>query len=222
MLQSSTIQFLKSLKKNNNREWFEKNRKLYEAAKEDFRILVDRVIEDFGRKDTTIASLNAKNCVFRINRDIRFSKDKSPYKSNMGASINKGGKKAMQAGYYFHCEPGDSFVGGGLWIPEKEELKKVRQEIDYNFEGFKKIIQSKKFVNTYKDLDKSPESSLSREPKGYEKDNPAIEYIKLKSWIAMRPLTDEDLLSKDLTKKITTAFETLHPLILFLNEAIEN
>jgi len=222
MLQPSTLKFLKDLKQHNTKEWFDKNRKTYETAKEDFMQLVQKVIEGFAKKEEGIALLKAKDCVFRINRDVRFSKDKSPYKSNMGASFSKGGKKSMLAGFYFHCEPGNSFVGGGLWGPEAATVKKVRQEIDYNYEEFDKIIKAKKFAAEFGDLNKSAETSLSREPKGYEKDNPAIHYIKLKSWVAMKPLTDADLNSKDLVKKIMSAFEALSPVIHFLNRAIEN
>jgi uncharacterized protein (TIGR02453 family) len=223
MLQPSTIKFLKDLKKNNTKEWFDKNRKAYEAAKNDFTDIVQTAIDKFGKKEESIATLKAKDCMFRINRDIRFSKDKSPYKTNMGASINKAGRKAWNtAGYYFHFEPGNSFVGGGLYMPEPDILKKVRQEVDYSFDTFKKIISNKKFVATYKDLDNSDEMKLSRPPKGYEADNPAIEYIKLKSFIAMTPLTDADLADKNLAKKITDAFEALQPLISFINEAVEH
>ncbi len=221
MLQASTIKFLKDLKKNNTKEWFDKNRKTYEAAKEDFAQLVDTVIQQFGKKDTSIATLTAKDCMFRINRDVRFSKDKSPYKSNMGASFSKGGKKVIAAGYYFHCEPGQAFVGGGLWMPDADVVKKVRQEIDYSFDVFSKIIKNKKFVAQYKGLEISDETSLTREPKGYEKDNPAIQFIKLKSWLAVTSLTDADLIDKNLTKKIVTSFEALQPLIEFLNRGIE-
>lgn len=220
MLQVSTIKFLKDLKKNNSKEWFDKNRKIYEYAKEDFASLVTNVIEQFGKKEEAIGLLTAKDCMFRINRDVRFSKDKSPYKTNMGASFSKGGKKSTLAGYYFHCEPGQAFIGGGLWMPDANVVKKVRQEIDYNFTEFSKIIKNKKFVAQYKGLEITKETSLSREPKGYEKDNPAIEYIKLKSWLAMAPLTDTDLTDKTLTKKIVTAFEALQPLIIFLNSAL--
>src|SRR5881296_1954324 len=108
MLQQSTIKFLKDLKKNNTKEWFDANRKVYESAKQDFENLVQTVITQYCKKDNDIASLKPKDCMFRINRDIRFSKDKSPYKTNFGASINKGGKKSMLAGYYFHCEPGQN------------------------------------------------------------------------------------------------------------------
>src|SRR6478752_6461596 len=109
MLQPTTIKFLKDLKKNNTKEWFDKNRKLYEAAKTDFADTIQSAIDRFGKKDQSILALKAKDCVFRINRDVRFSKDKSPYKTNMGASINKAGKKSIYAGYYFHCQPGESF-----------------------------------------------------------------------------------------------------------------
>jgi len=200
MLQASTIKFLKDLKKNNSKEWFDKNRKSYEAAKEDFAALVNTVILQFGKKDAGIATLTAKDCMFRINRDVRFSKDKS---------------------YYFHCEPGRAFVGGGLWMPDADVVKKVRQEIDYCFDEFSKIIKNKKFTAQYKGLEISDETSLTREPKGYEKDNPAIQYIKLKSWLAMSTLTDADLTDKNLAKKIIVAFEALQPFIEFLNRGIE-
>jgi uncharacterized protein (TIGR02453 family) len=220
MLQASTIKFLKDLKKNNSKEWFDKNRKVYEYAKADFASLVSDIIQQFGKKEEAIDLLTAKDCMFRINRDVRFSKDKSPYKTNMGASFSKGGKKSTLAGYYFHCEPGQAFIGGGLWMPDADVVKKVRQEIDYSFAEFSKIIKNKKFVAKYKGLEITKETSLSREPKGYEKDNPAIEYIKLKSWLATSPLTDADLTDKNLTRKIITAFEVLQPLISFLNSAL--
>ena len=221
MLQPSTIKFLKDLKKNNNKPWFDKNRKVYESAKADFATFIQAVIDLHSKKDPSIKNLLAKDCMFRINRDIRFSKDKSPYKSNFGASINKGGRKAMNsAGYYFHLEPGNCFAGGGIYMPMPDELKKVRQEIDYNFADFKKIINSKKFKSVYGDLDKSAEFTLSRVPKGYLPDNPAADYLKLKSYIAMIKIKDTDLTSKTLAIKTVAAFESLQPLIEFINEAI--
>ncbi len=221
MLQTATIHFLENLKKNNSKEWFDLNRKLYELAKADFYNLVTNLIAEFGKKDTSIALLQPKNCIFRINRDIRFSKDKSPYKTNFGASFSKNGKKIMAAGYYLHIEPNNSFVGGGIYMPDAATTKKVRQEIDYNFDEFKEIINHKKFNTQYSDLDKSEEVSLLREPKGYDKENKEIAYLKLKSWIAMSPLSNADLTNKELIKKIVTAFESLQPLIQFLNKAIE-
>lgn len=221
MLQLSTINFLKNLKKNNNKDWFNKNRKMYETAKLDFAEFIQTVINKYSVKDATLKNIIAKDCLFRINRDIRFSKDKTPYKSNFGASINKSGKKAMStAGYYFHLEPGGIFLGGGIYQPMAPELNKVRQEIDYNFAAFKKIISAKKFKETYGDIDKNKNHILTRGPKGYEPDNPAAEYLKLKSFIGITTLSDKDLLSKDLVKKTTDAFAALQPLIDFLNKAL--
>ena len=221
MIQPSTLKFLKDLKKNNNKPWFDAHRKEYEAAKKDFEQMIQAVIDRHGKTDTTISHLKAKDCLFRINRDIRFSKDKTPYKTNMGAYINRGGKKSLYGGYYFHCEPGQSFVGGGLWMPMPIELNKVRQEIDYNLAEFKKIIGSKKFKSVYNDVSRDAEYTLSRVPKGYEADNPAAEYLKLKSFVAIAKVPDADLNSKEIVKKITTAFEALQPMLAFINHSID-
>jgi uncharacterized protein (TIGR02453 family) len=220
MLQPTTIKFLKDLKKNNNREWFEKNRKVYEAAKADYLDFVSKVLTELKKSDASLEGLEPKQCVFRINRDVRFSKDKSPYKTNMGASFSKGGKKVQAAGYYFHGEPGQPFIAGGLWMPMAPELKKIRQEIDYNFDEFKKIVTSKKFTAQFSGLQQS--DILQRPPKGYDENNPAIEYLKLKSFIGSSPLTDADLTSKDLVKKVVAACNALQPLIHFLNRALES
>lgn len=220
MLQQSTLQFLKNLKKKNNKSWFDTHRHEYEMAKEDFLRFIQSVIDRHGKTDKTISQLKAKDCIFRINRDVRFSKDKSPYKTNMGAYISCGGKKSILGGYYFHCEPGQSFMGGGLWMPMAPELNKVRQEIDYNLEAFKKIITSKSFKSAYKDLSRSEEYVLTRVPKGYEPTNPAAAYLKLKSFVALTNLKDSDLISKNLINKTVAAFSALQPLIKFLNEAV--
>ncbi|MFT4155813.1 DUF2461 domain-containing protein [Parafilimonas sp.] len=222
MLQTSTLQFLKQLANNNNKEWFDANRKKYEAAKQDHIQSIQKILNEFSKTDTTLSSLAAKDCLFRINRDIRFSKDKSPYKINFGASINAGGRKSFKAGYYLHIQPGESFAGGGLYQPFPDILKKLRQEIDYNFDEFKGIISHKKFKSVYtKGISKDAEYSLSRPPKGYEDNNPAIEFIKLKSIVAIAPLTDAQVTDKKFTSTVIKAFEALHPLIVFLNKATE-
>ncbi|BFG70677.1 DUF2461 domain-containing protein [Sediminibacterium sp. KACHI17] len=222
MLQKTTLSFLKELKKNNTKEWFDTNRKRYESAKADFAALTQTVIQQLGKKDPFVAALLPKDCMFRMNRDVRFSKNKDPYKTNMGMYLSRGGKKSVFSGYYFHLEPGgNSFMGGGLYMPEPDVIKKIRQEIDYNWEAFHKIISNKKFKSIYQVLQREEGMVLSREPKGYEKDNPAIEYIKLKSWVATAPITDQLLTSDQLVKEIIGAFETLHPMITFLNNALE-
>lgn len=222
MLQKTTLAFLKDLKKNNTKEWFDTNRKRYEAVKIDFAALTQAIIQQLGKKDPFIATLQTKDCTFRINRDVRFSKNKDPYKTNMGMYLSRGGKKSIFSGYYFHVEPGGhSFMGGGLYMPEPEVIKKIRQEIDYNWKEFNKIITQKKFKTVYKELERTEGMVLSREPKGYEKDNPAIEYIKLKSWVVTAPVTDQLLTSDQLVKEIVSSFETLQPMIQFLNKALE-
>jgi uncharacterized protein (TIGR02453 family) len=220
MLQHATLQFLKDLQKHNNKPWFDRNR--YDAAKSDFLQFIDELIPAFGKKDASIASLTARECIFRINRDIRFSKDKTPYKRNLAVSLNKGGKKSVLAGYYFHLEPGNnSFIGGGVWQPMPADLQKVRQEVDYNLKDFKKILNTKNFKTIYGDLSHEEGIALSRVPKGYEVDNPAAEYLKLKSFITMTNISDKELTDKGLLNQTVRAFETIQPLISFLNEALE-
>lgn len=222
MLEPQTLKFLSGLKKNNNKPWFDAHRAQYEAAKIDFSNFIQLVIDAVQKSDTTITGLTAKECQFRINRDIRFSKDKRPYKENFGAFICRGGKKSIYAGYYFHLAPGNSFIGGGLWQPEPENLKKVRQEIDYNWDEFQSILKNRSFKKIYGDLLKTGDLSLSRMPKGYEEDNPAIDYLKLKSLIAETTIADEDLTKSSLHKKTVTAFETLQPLLNFINRSLDS
>ncbi len=222
MLQPSTLKFLKELAQNNNKEWFDANRKRYETARQDYIELAEAIIKGFCKKDKDFETLEGKKCLFRINRDVRFSKDKSPYKTNFGASFERGGRISPFAAYYLHIEPGNkSFIAGGVWQPEPDRMKKIRQEIDYSWSDFKKIITNKKFAAMFGDLEKTKETSLSREPKGYEKDNPAIDYIKLKSWVVSTPLKDAELTDKDLLKKVLNAFETMQPMIVFLNNALD-
>lgn len=222
MLQQSTIDFLKTLSKNNNKPWFDAHRKDYDAAKADFENFIGSLLKKTTSFDKDLNELEVKQCTFRINRDIRFSKDKTPYKTNMGASLNRGGKKSVFAGYYFHLEPGGkSFAGGGLWMPEAETLKKIRQEVDYNLDEFKTIIENKTFKKIYNALEISKETSLSSAPRGYEKDNPAFEWLKLKSFIATKSLSDKNIMSKDLVGNVAETFKALKPLIDFLNRAID-
>lgn len=218
MIKPSTIQFLKALKKNNNREWFLSNKSNYDNARSNFLSFVEDILRGIQKKDPTIADIEPKQCVFRMNRDVRFSKNKEPYKTNFGASISRGGKKIENAGYYFHLEPGASFIGGGLWMPSAPILKQVRQEIDYCFSEFSKIIHQKKFKNNFIQLEST--EKLVRPPKNYDLDNPAIEFIKLKSFVVLKPLSDKELLEDQLVKDTIYTFETLTPLLHFLNRAI--
>lgn len=218
MIEKSTLQFLTDLKKNNTKEWFDANRKRYEAAKEDVQNITQKLITSIGKHDEDIAALQVKECNFRINRDVRFSKNKAPYKSNISAIFSKGGKKADTAGFYMHIEPGAAFVAAGYWSPEAKKLASIRQEIDYNLDEFKKILNSKKFKETFAE-GLSKEDSLQRPPKGYDDENPAVEFLKLKSFIVTKKLTDADLMDKNFENKIVTIFAAVKPFLDFLNTA---
>jgi uncharacterized protein (TIGR02453 family) len=220
MIEKATLQFLSSLKKNNNKAWFDEHREHYLAAKENFELFVQQVINGIASFDETVASLEAKKCIFRINRDVRFSKDKSPYKTNFGASINRGGKKIMSAGYYFQVEPGNSFIAGGIYMPMPPDLNKIRQEIDYHFKEWKTIVEAKAFKKMFPTGVDGIES-LVRPPKGYDSENPAIDYIRMKSFIVSRKADNNLLVSKTLLKETVNTFAAMKPLIDFLNRAMD-
>lgn len=222
MISSSTISFLKALKKNNNKPWFDTNREKYLDAKNNFGEFVGSLLSKMVSVDDDLKDLLPKDCTFRINRDIRFSKNKTPYKINLSASFNKGGKKSINAGYYFHLQPGgNSFVGGGLWRPEPVELKKLRQEIDYCFPEFKKIINAAAFKKNYGELERDENQMLVNVPKGYEKENPAADFLRMKSFVATKNIADIDLTNPKLANEVIQSFKALMPLIKFINRSFE-
>jgi uncharacterized protein (TIGR02453 family) len=219
MLQSATIKFLKTLEKNNNKPWFEDHRQQYEIAKGDFLLLVQQLISEIATFDKPIGNLEAKNCTFRINRDVRFSRNKDPYKNNLAAYFNKDGKKGNGAGYYLHIQPGQSMAAGGIWMPEPAVLAGIRQEIDYNFAEWKKIILGKPFSKIFAEGIKG--DALIRPPKGYDENNQAIEYLKMKSFIVTRAFTDKELQSNNFVKEVSNSFKIMKPLVDFINVAVE-
>jgi len=194
------------------------NRKAYEEAKKNFEDFVTAVIEGISGFDPDFSELNPKHCIFRINRDIRISEDKSPYKSNFGAHFTKGGKKSPLAGYYFHLEPGSSFIGGGAWMPPADMLRNIRQEIDYDLAAFEKIIKDKAFKKLYPRIDGE---QLKKAPQGYDPENPAIAYLKYKSFTVGHPVADSLFAGKNLVKETVQSFRIMKPFIDFLNRAVE-
>jgi uncharacterized protein (TIGR02453 family) len=172
MIDKSTLDFLSKLKKNNSREWFEKNRSKYEIARENMEVFITALLNKMVKFEPGLGEMEARKCMFRINRDIRFSHDKSPYKSNFGASMNPGGKKSGGPGYYLHLEPGRSFLAGGIYMPEAPVLAAIRQEIDYDLKGFNAILSKPNFKKAFGGI--SEEGSLVRPPKGYDESNPAL------------------------------------------------
>lgn len=219
MISTQTFAFLKSVSENNNREWFQEHKSEYEEARENVLFFTKKVIKGLSAFDPTIpADLNPKDCVMRIYRDIRFSKDKAPFKTNFGIAISSNGKNFKGPGYYIHLQPDKSFVAGGSWYPEKDELKAIRQEIDYNLGDWTSIVEHPAFTDVFGELD--TEGKLRTAPKGYPADHPGIEYLKLKSFTAVCRVSDKDLINRDSVKIVTGLFEKIYPLMVFLRNAI--
>jgi uncharacterized protein (TIGR02453 family) len=212
------LKFLKAVGKNNNREWFEKNKTTYLKAKEGFDDFLEALHKDLVKFDDSLAGMNPRKAAFRIYRDVRFSKDKRPYKTNMGAGFSEHGKMEQEPGYYLHVEPGKSFVAGGLYMPSPENLAKIRQEIDYNADRLLKILNEKKFKSYYKGL--SDWDKLKTMPKGYAKDHPHIDLLKNKSFVVSHNFKDTEVVNKNFSKKVVEACKMIKPLNDYLIEAI--
>lgn len=221
-IEKSTFDFLSKLKKNNNKEWFDANRPLYEGAKADFTQAVADLITGISKFDDNIkaAGLDAKKCVNRINRDIRFSKDKTPYKTNFFAIISEGGKKSHLASYFFQLAPGGSFIGGGVYMPEASHLLDIRKEIQYGLKEWKKIVEDKQFLKVYPEGVQAPEI-LTRTPKGFEPNDPADAYIRMKGFYTYLEISDAELISGKAEKQILKAFAATKPLIEFINKGLK-
>lgn len=217
-MQSSTLQFLRNLEKNNNREWFNENKTLYQEAQQDVISFVEKLMEEMADFDEEIGKLEAKKSVFRIYRDTRFSKDKTPYKTNFGAGLGMG-KGNKISGYYLHIEPGKSFLAGGVYKPEPSVLKTIRQEISAFGDEFKAILEQDEFRNYFRGL--SVEDKLKKVPQGFEKDDKMAEYLKLKHFIVTHPISDEQLLSENAVKEFTKIFKAMKPLNDFLQTPFE-
>ena len=216
----TVFSFLKKLEANNNRDWFEKNKPTYLNAKEEFEVFVQEIINGIAKFDKKISpDTKAKDCTFRIYKDVRFSKDKTPYKNNMGASINPGGKKSLVAGYYFHLQPEGSFLAGGVYMPESEMLNAIRQEIDYNSAPLLKILKSASFKKYFKGLD--DEGALKTAPKGYDKEHPLIDLLRNRHFIASHAFTNKQVLDKNAAKEIVAGFKAMYPFLEYLRAATE-
>lgn len=212
------LSFLSALKKNNNREWFEKNKPRYLDAKQQFEDFVSGMLTELAKFNKGYDGLDPKKLPFRIYRDVRFSKDKRPYKVNMGAGFSPGGKMIQEPGYYLHIQPGESFVAAGLYQPDPAYLAKVRQEIDYNTKSFERILNDKKFKSAFGSLDDF--DKLKTAPKGYPKDHPHIDMLKHKSYIVSHYFSDKQVKGKKFLKKLIDVCKTAKPLNDFLNQAI--
>jgi uncharacterized protein (TIGR02453 family) len=220
MLSKDSLQFLDDLKANNNRDWFLDNKKRYEVFKKDYQKLVADFLDVMKPLDPSLEMLEVKNCTFRINRDIRFSKDKSPYKDHVGIWISSGSKGMNRSGYYVHIARTGSFIAGGFYCPEAEDLKKLRKEIAYFHEDLEEIINDKSFQKEFGDFDRNEKNLLKNPPRGYEKDHPAIEFLKLKSFETSQKFDIEEVLKEDFVSKMTKKLIVLKPLNDFINRAL--
>lgn len=221
MLTKEAITFLNDLTVNNNTEWMHANKKRYEQYKKDYHNLIASVLDEIKPLDTNLLPLEIKNCTFRINRDIRFSKDKSPYKTNLGIWMSTNKNRKNSPGYYIHFEKGNCFIAGGVWCPEAEELKKIRREIAFFYDDLEKIITDRTFKKEFGKLDIEAGNVLKSAPKGYDSNHPAIEFLKLKSFTVSQPIEEQSFFDKDFGKKIAQKLITIKPLNDFLNRALD-
>ncbi len=210
--------FLKELKKNNDRDWFKSNKARYDALHKEHIEIVQQLIGKISAFDSEISGLEAKSCIYRIYRDIRFSKDKTPYKTHFGAYMTGyGGRKSPYGGYYLHIEPGNSFVAGGVWCPEPKMLKKLRNDIYHNIEEFTGILEDKKFKKVYGELEGE---MLKRMPDGFPKDFLYGDIIKHKSFLVSSMKSDDFFCSEGWIDEVVKNYHLLYPFNRFLNYTI--
>jgi len=217
---SHVLPFLEDLQKNNNRDWFQMNKSRYEQSKKEIETFIEGVIPEIAKFDPSIKFLEPRECLFRIYRDVRFAKDKSPYKTNFGAFMARGGHKSHGPGYYIHFQPGgESFLSGGIYLPEPEVMKKIRQEIYYNIAEFKSILSLPGFRKFFRGIDDWDRQKLA--PREFPKDFPEIDLLKNRSFTVSHPLADQMITNEKLFDYSMTVFRALHPYNLFLARAVE-
>jgi uncharacterized protein (TIGR02453 family) len=221
MITKEAIQFLEDLKNNNATEWMHENKKRYESYKKAYHQLINAILLECKPLDPALEPLEVKNCTFRINRDIRFSKDKSPYKTNLGIWLSQNKFRKNSPGYYIHFEKGNSFIAGGVWCPEPDELKKIRKEIEFFYEDLNAILSDKTFQSEFKNLTVDENNTLKKAPKDIDPNHPAIHHLKLKSYTAMQKINDNAFLEPDFSKKIAKKLLILKPLNDFLSRALD-
>lgn len=213
-----SFNFLVDLRLNNDRIWFNNNKEYYQSALGEFESFINEMIPALKSFDASIDVSSAKECMFRIYKDVRFSANKDPYKTNFGAYIVRGGRKSPFAGYYIHFEPDSSFIGGGIYMPQPDVLMKLRTHVLNHTDEFKKIIYSDKFVSAFGTL---MDEKLKTPPKGFPKDHPDIALAQYKSYAVGHNIPNEMWSEPDLINKFSEIFKLQYNFNLFLNNAIK-
>lgn len=216
---SYILDFLSDLTKNNNREWFQEHKEDYEKAKNEFEEQIQLLIDKLTLYDPSLSGLEVKECTWRIYRDVRFSYDKSPYKTHFGAFITRGGKKSPYSGYYIHMEPGNCLMGGGIWCPDPKLLKALRQSVCDHTDEFLSILNDPAFHHFYPELD--TEDMLKTIPRNFPKDFPYPDLLKMKSYLVSHSLPDTFFDRKDWIERVAKDFQLLVPFHHFMNHAVD-
>jgi len=217
-MNKNTLSFLEQLTENNQKSWMDENKSWYLEVKEEFIEEVGKLLHGLAEIEPGMGAFRPKDCVFRQNRDVRFSPNKMPYKINMAAYFALGGKKSSGPGYYLHIQPGKSFVGGGLYMPPADLLKKLRQEIDYSGEELRSIIADKEFQRLFEGL---KGEQLKTSPRDYDQDHPHIDLLRFKSFEVFTMLSD-DLIKKGKVVDVSLeAFRVMQPFMQFIYRAVD-
>jgi len=210
-LSKSTLDFLKRLKKNNNRDWFNKHKTVFIAEQDKINVFYAALNEKLNTHD---AIENLK--VFRIYRDVRFSKDKTPYKTHFGGHFVRATKK-LRGGYYLQISPGESFLAGGFWAPNKEDLFRIRKEFEIDATEIREIIEDTTFVSYFGEL---KGDALKTAPRGFDKEHSDIDLIKMKQFIITHKFTDVEVLSDDFLEKVDESFKAMRPFLNYMSEIL--
>lgn len=210
------MQFLRDLQKNNNRDWFNTNKDRFMEASQNWLDFAGILIKEISMFDKAVAKLEPKNCVFRIYRDTRFAKDKSPYKTNFGAHFAVHGKNSAAAAYYIHLSPGEIFLAGGCHILEPKQLKALREELSENPRPFLKMINDKKFKNTFEIWGEK----LAHVPKGFDKEDPMAEYLKYKQMVIMNYPKEKDIYTDTFAAYCGKIFKQMVPFNNYVNKPV--
>ncbi len=214
-IKPSNFEFLKLIKKNNDRDWFNAHKDRYINELKNIELFADALLIEMNKHDV-IETVSGKKSLHRIYRDVRFSKDKTPYNSHWGGSFKRA-TKARRGSYYFHLEPGNSFVAGGFWGPEPSDLKRIRDEFAYDAKSFRAILKNKNFVNTFGTL---KGEQIKTTPKGFDADDKAIDLLRYKQFLLIKKFTDKEVLSTDFVKTLNTTFKQMRPFLDYMSDVL--